>query len=270
MPKPSSLDHLDHAMVERAVAGAASALDEIISSLTKPFYNLALRMLHSHHDAEDATQEALLRVATNLSSFRGESKFSTWAWTVATRSILDFQDGRARIAAVDPLEFAEDLAEGMDRNPANDPEAIAQLGAVKLGCGRAMLQTLNGDMRIAYTLGEILELPPLEAAEALGVSHATYRKRLSRARSQLNDVLRTSCGIVDVGNNCRCTKRRKPAMALGRLEPADAVPLDIEGVSEMVRSIDDLGMVAAYFQADPMANASESLLPAVKRVLSIT
>jgi RNA polymerase sigma factor (sigma-70 family) len=270
VPEQRSLDHLDAALVERAVAGNAGALDDIVTSLTKPFYNLALRMLHGHHDAEDATQEALLRVATNLSSFRGESRFSTWAWTVATRSILDYQDGRARAARVDPVEFADDLGDGMDSSPSDDPEAVAQLGAVKLGCGRAMLQTLNGDMRIAYTLGEILELDPPEAAQALGVSQSAYRKRLSRARSQLNDVLRASCGVVDADNDCRCSKRRKPAIALGRLEPADAVPIDIAGVTKMVRGMDDLGRVAAYFRADPMANASEQLLPAVRRILSIT
>ena len=257
-------------MVGRAVAGSATDLDEIITTLSKPFYNLALRMLHGHHDAEDATQEALIRVATNLSSFRGESKFSTWAWTVATRSILDFQDGRARKAVLDAMEFTADLADGMDTNPSDGPQAIAVLGQVKLGCGRAMLQTLDGDQRVAYTLGEILELDQTDAAEALGISPAAYRKRLSRARTQLNEVLTASCGIADESNDCRCIKRRKPAIVRGRLESQDAVPIDIPSLSTMVQSIDDLGKVAAYFRVDPMASPSKRLLPAVRRVVHVS
>lgn len=263
------LDHLDQELVRRGVAGEAAALDEIITSLSKPFYNMALRMLQSHHDAEDASQEALLRVTTNLSAFRGESRFSTWAWTVARRSILDFQDGRARKASFDLVAFADDLATGMDPNPSDDPEVIAQLGQVKLGCGRAMLQTLDGELRLTYTLGEILELDQAEAAAALGISHAAYRKRLSRARSRLNEVLQSTCGIADASNECRCAKRRKPALAMSRLESADAVAIDIQSVSEMVRSLDDLDRVAAYFRADPSANPSEKLLPSIRQVLNI-
>jgi len=269
MAAPRSLDRLDNDMVERAVEGSATDLDEIITALSKPFYNLALRMLHNHHDAEDATQEVLIRVATNLSSFRGESKFSTWAWTVATRSILDYQDGRARKEALDAVEFADDLADGMDQNPSDDPQVIAELGQVKLGCGRAMLQILDGDQRVAYTLGEILELDQAEAAEAIGISRPAFRKRLSRARMRLNDVLASTCGIADESNDCRCDKRRKPALALGRLEPQDAVPIDIQSLSTMVRSFDDLGRVAAYFRADPMAKPSEQLLPAVRRIVHV-
>lgn len=263
------LDRLDAELVRRATAGDAAAVDEIVTALTKPLYNLALRMLGVHHDAEDAAQEALIRVVTNLSSFRAESRFSTWAWTVATRSILDFRDGRARRAAITPEAFTADLADGMASTSTPDPETAAVLGQVKLGCGRAMLQVLDGDQRLAYALTEILGVDQAEAAEALGVAHATYRKRLSRARARLQAVLAENCGIVDATNPCRCERRRDRAIELGRLEPEDAVGLDVAALGETVRRLDELGQVAAYFRADPMVNASERLLPRVREVLGV-
>lgn len=245
-------------------------MEEIVATLARPFYNLALRMLHHHHDAEDATQEALIRVVTNLSSFRGESRFSTWSWTVATRCVLDFRRSVARRAALTPEAFSADLTDGLESVSSVDPETSAVLGQVKLGCGRAMLQTLDGDLRLAYALGEILGLDQGEAARALGITYAAYRKRLSRARSQLQKVLADNCGIVDQANTCRCAKRRTRAIELGRLEPEDAVDLDVDALSDMVQRLDGLSRVAAYFQADPMMDTAERLLPRVREVLKLS
>lgn len=270
MTADRTLDRLDAELVQRATSGDAAAVDEIVTTLARPFYNLALRMLQRHHDAEDATQEALIRVVTNLSSFRAESRFSTWAWTIATRCVLDFAAGRAKRAAITAEAFSDDLIDGMASTATVDPETSALLGQVKLGCGRAMLQTLDGDLRVAYALGEILGVDQAEAAQALGISHAAYRKRLSRARSRLQHVLRDNCGIVNQSNPCRCAKRRTRAVELGRLEPEDAISLDVKALGEAVRSLDDLSQVAAYFQADPMINTSERLLPRLREVLNVT
>ena len=95
--------------------------------------------------------------------------------------------------------MATDLADGMASTTTPDPEAAAVLGQVKLGCGRAMLQTLDDDLCIAYALGEIMGVDQREADEALGIS--------------------------DVSNPCRGARRRERAIELGRLEPRDAVNL---------------------------------------------
>ncbi len=261
------MEQIDSALVELATEGDADAIETIVSALSRPVYNLALRMLHAHHDAEDATQEAVLRVVTNLSSFRGDSRFSTWAWSVATRAVLDHARGRARRAALTAQEFGDDLADGLASTSTPDPETAALLSQVKLGCGRAMLQTLDGDLRVAYTLGEILELDQREAAAALGISDAAYRKRLSRARTRLRAVLDENCGIVDSANACRCIRRRERAVSLGRLEPRDAVDLDVDELATMIDQLEGLGRVAAYFRADPMIDASDRLLPRIREVI---
>ena len=63
-------------LIEKAVAGDKKSLEEIILSVQDTVFNLSLRMLGSFADAEDASQEILLKVITHLSSFRQESAFS--------------------------------------------------------------------------------------------------------------------------------------------------------------------------------------------------
>ncbi len=257
-------------VVRKATSGDEAELDKILTALLRPFYNLALRMLQNHEDAEDATQECLVRVATKLSTFRGDSRFSTWAWTVAIRSILDFREARARKAALTTEAFSLDLADGLDiAAPREDPDAKVYLAQVKLGCGRAMLQILDGDHRLAYTLAEIMGLDQAEAAEALGISPAAFRKRLSRARRKLREVLRRNCGIADQSNACRCERRRARAIELERLESRDAVDMDLDALGLQISVLDELSQVAAFYRADPTANASERLLPRVRDALHL-
>ena len=62
-------------LVQRATAGDRAALEEVLAGVQDMVFNLSLRMLGTFPDAEDASQEILLRVMTHLSSFRGESAF---------------------------------------------------------------------------------------------------------------------------------------------------------------------------------------------------
>lgn len=260
------LDLIDMPLVKRATSGDAAALDRILTLAMRPVYNLALRMLQSHEDAEDATQEVLIRLSTNLSEFRGEARFSTWAWTLASRCILDYRGGKARQARISADGFAEDLQQGLDLAAPDNPEQALLVAQVKLGCCRAMLQCLDGDHRLAYILGEILGLDQAESAAALGLSPANFRKRLSRARASIQALLRSSCGIAASENACRCSRRVAPATRLGRLDPRDAVELDVPALTEKIAALEDLERAAALFRADPETSVSKHLLPRVKAV----
>src|ERR1035437_10961201 len=73
----------------RAIAGNRAALERLVRALQGDIYGLALRMLCNREDAEDATQELLVRIVTHLSKFDFRSKLQTWAYAVAQTSILD-------------------------------------------------------------------------------------------------------------------------------------------------------------------------------------
>lgn len=253
---------LDPEVARRARAGDAAAIEALVGALERPIYTLALRMLLDPADAEDATQEALIKVLVGLPSFEGRSKLSTWAWTVASRAILDERRARARRPQLTFDAVAADLADGLDLEAPDRPEDRVLVAQVKVGCGRAMLQCLDGDHRLAYVLGEILEMDASEAAEIAGVTPEAHRKRLSRARARLSEALGEVCGLVEPTAACRCHRRLPRARALGRVrEDATDPGLDVAALTAWVRELDDLASrVGAFYGADP-----EESPPAARR-----
>ncbi len=242
---------IENGEIDRAVAGDAAAIDELVRTLQGPFFDLARRMVLDPGDAEDAGQEALLRVVTHLAQYDRRARFSTWAWRIALNACLDARARRYRLPMLSEDAFGADLADGLDPDAAERPEDAALLGEVKVGCGIAMLSTLDGDHRAAYVLGDILELDGQEAAEVLGIQPAAYRKRLSRARRRVAGALRAWCGIVREENPCRCHRRLGRARALGRVSgsPAHAT-LDLPALRAQVRRMEALRAATAYYRAD--------------------
>ena len=93
---------------------------------------------------------------------------------------------------------------------------------VKIGCTLGMLQCLDRPHRLAYVLGEILELSGPEAASALEIAPEVFRKRLQRARDAIVSFTRAYCGLVSDTAACRCNRRVPAALRLGRAR-ADAL-----------------------------------------------
>ena len=80
--------------VKQAIAGDPEALERLLCGVQDMVFNLSLRMLGMVPDAEDAAQEILIKVMTRLSSFRGESSFSTWVFRIAVNHLKDYKKGK--------------------------------------------------------------------------------------------------------------------------------------------------------------------------------
>src|SRR5262249_46365472 len=87
-------DPEDRALVLRAKSGDAAAVEELIVRHQPWIYNIAVRMLYHPHDAEDATQEILVKALTALSSYEGRSTFRTWLYRIAVNHVLNTKRGR--------------------------------------------------------------------------------------------------------------------------------------------------------------------------------
>lgn len=206
-------------LVDRARTGDARAQDALVRQTQDLVYNLAVRMLGSPIDAEDATQEILLKIVTRLDSYRGESAFRTWAYRVAANHLLTT---RKRAAEQRATGF-DDLGAALDANLGGDELSIADqvlLQEAKLICTSSMLVCLDRDHRIAFILGDILELPGDEAAAVLDIPHDAFRKRASRARARLAAFMANRCGLADEANPCRCAKQAPAAIRAGLVDPA--------------------------------------------------
>ena len=113
--------------------------------------------------------------------------------------------------------FADDLAEGLSSDGPSDAERSLLTEEVKIGCTLGMLQCLDRPHRLAYVLGEILELPGPEAADALGITPALFRKRLQHARTAIMSFTRTYCGLASDTAACACHRRVPTALRVGRM-----------------------------------------------------
>src|SRR6478736_5762628 len=92
---PTDLE--DRALVARARSGSREALEDLIRRHQGWIYNIAVRMLYHPHDAEDATQEILIKAVTRLSSFEGRSSFRTWLYRVVANHLLNVKRGREEL-----------------------------------------------------------------------------------------------------------------------------------------------------------------------------
>ena len=209
------------AQVRAAISGDRDAVRAVVEAVQDPVYRLALRMLGHPADAEDATQEILVIVVTHLGSFRGESALMTWVWRIAANHLARVRRGRREVLAFDVL--GDRLRTGLGDEPVNpgDPEAELLARELRLRCTEAMILCLDRELRIAYLLGDIFELSGQDAAAVLDIAPAAYRKRLSRARHQLYEFLRSWCGVFDPVNPCRCSCQVACALERGIVERHD-------------------------------------------------
>jgi RNA polymerase sigma factor (sigma-70 family) len=265
----TSIAQIHPDVIPKASAGDAAAIDQLLQTLQRPFYNLALRMLGDRAAAEDATQECLLRVITHLSQYRREAKFSTWATRVAVNVVFDFRNGSARDARHSFEGFASMLRESPDEAATENPEDALILKQAKTQCSRALLQCLDGNHRMAFVIGEILEFDGADAAEILGIEPAAYRKRLSRARAELTAVLSRECGVHTAGNPCACHRRVAFAIQSGRLDPAQLEVRigDLKALRTRLSVLDVEDRTVGIYQGDETPDPREQVLSSVRQAL---
>lgn len=201
--------------LELAMQGDARALERLLLAVQPLIFNLAVRMLGRREDALDATQEILLRVATHLSDFRGDSRFSTWVYRIAANALLDEKRASARRRQERSFtELGVDLDAGIDRAEALPPPVDAvspehKVAVVELAlvCTQGMLMALPDAQRLAYVLCEVMDLDGPEAAKVAGVSPAALRQQLARARQAVRDFVEAHCGLVSPEARCACDRQ---------------------------------------------------------------
>ena len=248
-------------LARRAADGDREALTALVRELQHPMYRLALRFLGHPDDAQDACQEILIRIVTHLGSFEGRSKFTTWAYTVATRSLLRTKKRFVESSVQGPEQFAAFLDAGMgDVDPTiEETEYRLLCEEIRISCTYGMLLCIPRPQRAAYLLADVIGLTDVEGAEVLDCSREAFRQRVSRARRTLRYVIDNRCGLVDPANPCRCGRQIAASEAAGILRRGH-LPL-AEHTREEVRvwidplakQLDDLVAIGDLYRFDRFA-----------------
>jgi RNA polymerase sigma factor (sigma-70 family) len=266
-------------LVDQAKTGDKDALEELVGRIQDRIYRLALRMLYYPADAEDASQEILIRIITHLDGFRGESSFYTWAYRIASNHLLTTRRRRAERWALTFEKYEEAIEYGLSygRKRAYDqPEERLLVQEAKLACMQGMLLCLNREIRLAFILGEIFQVTGTEGAQILEITPESFRQRLSRGRKQLRNFLDKNCGVFNPENPCRCQRQLAcdiekrhlidPQNLLFSVHPCyarenQALESDLSEIGEMQR-------VAVLFRSHPDYAAPENFVDIVKQLVA--
>lgn len=241
---------VDSELVEQAKNGDRSALEKLVLRHQAWIYNIAVRMVFRPQDAEEVTQEVLVKVITKLSTYKGESAFRTWLYRIAANHVLNM---KRRLAEAQTTTFADYGAaiQGTPDLDLPDPDDLPVevpllVEEVKNACTMGMLLCLDRRQRLIFTLGAILGASDTVGAEVLEMIPDNFRQCLARARRDLHSFMDHQCGLVNKDNPCRCPKKTRGFIEAGHVDPRDLmfVPQHIERVRdvvpETVREIEDV------------------------------
>ena len=228
------------ALVDKATAGDKEALETLVAGVQDIVFNLSLRMLGTFADAEDATQDILLKMITHLSSFRGDSSFTTWVFSIAANHLKNY---KKHMFAHYPLSFeyyGDDIENGKiqdvpDLTQNVEKDILAE--ELKMSCTNVMLQC----------------------------------KRLSRVREKMADFLNSYCGEYG-GGKCRCKDRVNYAIKNHRINPlqldytkaaeiSESTLLDVKNAMEDIDNLSqDFSFCKPYQSPECIKNLIQELL----------
>lgn len=211
----------DAELVSAALDGNKAALEQLVVRHQQFIYNVAWRMVLNPQDAEDVTQEVLIKIITRLGQFKGKSEFRTWLYRIVVNHILNMKKRPLETVVTDFEEYGDTL-DNMPDEVLTEEEALTlreTIEEVKISCMAGMLLCLDRPQRLVYILGELFEIDHKIGSEILEISPDNFRQRLSRARKDLYNFMQNKCGLVNKENPCRCRKKTKGFIAAGFVDP---------------------------------------------------
>src|SRR5260370_13355266 len=165
-------------------------------------------MLLHRQDAEEVTQEVLIKAITRLSTFQGNSQFRSWLYRISANHVLNME---RRGGEMQPLTFSG-YADAINETPdldLPDPKSIPVdvpliVEEAKISCTTGMLLCLDRKQRLVFTLGEIFGASDIIGSEILEMSPDNFRQSLARAPRDLYQFINAQSGLMNPSNPCRC------------------------------------------------------------------
>ena len=185
------MNNHERRLIEESRKGNIDAFEELIKDYKKSAYNIALRVMRNVEDAEDASQEALIKIFKNISSFNMESTFKVWMYRIVVNTCLDFK----RKKSLNAISIDETLDLGSGRevqreisDETSNPDALVDRN-YNTGLVDDAINMLEDDFKTIIILRDIKGFTYGEISEILNCNLGTVKSRLSRARKRLKVLL---------------------------------------------------------------------------------
>ena len=195
MTKVESISIDDGVLVHQCTQGDSAAMERLILRYQDRIYNVILKICANIDDAAELTQDTFVKVIENIEKFQGKSSFYTWAFRIAVNLTLNYCKRNAKLvfrsldAEQDPDSRAPKmLKEFLTDDSSPDPAVVAQNSELCRLVQDALLK-LDDEQRIVIVLRDIEGMDYAQIAEVLDIELGTVKSRLSRARSNLKDIM---------------------------------------------------------------------------------
>lgn len=264
-------------LIEKAKAGNRASLEKIIKEIQDKVYGLALRMLYNPDDADDATQEILIRIITNLDSFKGKSLFTTWVYKISANYLLRYKQVEKRYSST-----FQKYEEGLELEASSkwkqtefDPEDKIYFDEIRISCLQGLLLCLSRELRITFLLVDIFGINSTEGAEILDISAAVFRKRLSRARQKLQSFLFKNCSVIKQNNLCKCGYHVSTQLYSGRFNTENILFAKLPGrltdkmePDLLIGEMDELNQIGFLYKTNPAINAPDKFVKIIREIIN--
>lgn len=176
----------DRELVAAAQAGDADAMNDLLARHYDRVHAVCRRIAGAQRDADDAAQEAMIRIVRNIGRFDGRSQFGTWVYRIATNAALDELRRRRRRPDLRLVDEDDEARTIESPDPIADRliDAIADREAID-----AALDELPEEFRVAVVLRDVHDLDYAEIADVLEIAVGTVKSRIARGRRQLVERL---------------------------------------------------------------------------------
>ena len=206
----SKLDR-ERLLIARICAGEKALFYELIQPYERAVFLAANSILQNEHDAEEAAQDAVLKAFTHLARFRGDSRFSTWLIQIVINEAR-MKRRKERKHLYDSINESQNSEDKED--PPQDladwreiPSEALQQKELRNALRRA-IDALSPIYRQVFILRDVQQMSIAETAAALGITEASVKTRLLRARLQVRDALAPGYDGKWTGNDGHWTKVR--------------------------------------------------------------
>lgn len=185
------IEQKSQSLIIRIKAGNNAAIEELLL-LHEPFiYNLAWKFTNNENEAKDLSQDALIKIFSNLSTFKGKSAFRTWAYRIVFNEFMQTK----RRPMEDMWKGFDDFSEklnaipSIDLSPEEEEEQILRTKTARTRCMSGMLMCLTREQRLLYLVGEVFKIDHNTGSEVFGLTKDNYRKKLSRTRKDFHSFI---------------------------------------------------------------------------------
>lgn len=189
----------DQEIVARARAGDQQAFEQLVQDNQNKVYSLAFRLVGDREEASDLAQEAFLKAWQGLSSFQGESSFTTWIYRLTTNVCIDYLRRQKRRQGASTAVSLDDEDSGWVEPVDWTQDPHGQLEQSERGQALARgLEQLPDHQRQALALRELSGLSYQEIAQTMDLDLGTVKSRIARARLTLRKILLEDGNFFDV------------------------------------------------------------------------